>query len=126
MVKLGPAAALLVLAAPVLAQPDEPSRSVPAQEISEAAESFGTCIAGGLEKVQPDVSPESGAAMVLAGCAAQRQQIERLVGATIDGSDMPDGRKAAAREQLRTQLDQVQAQVAQSIRAGRAAAAPSE
>jgi ascorbate-specific PTS system EIIC-type component UlaA len=78
---------------------------------------FSQCIRAGISGVAGTVSPEAGAGTVLNRCAPQRQALEASVETMI--ATMPEAEKAAAREQMRTQLGQIRTQVAAAIRQSR-------
>lgn len=145
----GLAAALLLSAAPALAQdaaapaapapapapsqapaspPAQPERAPSAQEaaVMQAATAFGECVSEGVVALAADVAPDAGAATVLGGCAAQKTALEQSVDALID--TLPADRQAAAREHARTQMSEVPADIAAAIRSrpGTPAAAPAQ
>lgn len=122
MLKQSLSAALLFAAVPAAAQPDA---SPPAGQaaIQQAAEAFGRCVGTGIQGVAATVTPEAGAASVLAGCASQRQQLEQAAETMIAGSGMPEDQKAAARQRVRDRLAGAQSQIADGIRQLRAGTA---
>jgi hypothetical protein len=127
MMRYGLSAALLFAAAPVLAQQAAPAApQSPAQaEVQNAAIAFGQCVQTGAMALAATVTPEAGAATVLGGCINQKQALERAAEKMIASPAVPEDRKAAAREQLRTQLAAVPSQIANGIRQMRAASVTS-
>ena len=129
MLKFGLSAALLIAAAtPAFAQskPAAPKASIPDAvkvAVEQAAQAFATCVNAGVQAVPTSVTPEAGAANVLSGCTTQRQALERAVEAGIAASNLPEDRKAAARERVRNRLAQAQTQIASGIRQSRGAPA---
>lgn len=122
MLKFGLSAALFIAAAQALAQPQgAPAPQAPPSEIEQASRTFSQCIRTGVRAVPASVTPEAGATTVLAGCATQRQTLERLVLAHINGPAVPEPQKAAAREQLRTGMASAATQVTNAIRQSRTA-----
>jgi hypothetical protein len=126
MLKFGLFAALLVSAAPVLAQP--PSGASPAQgapspaqqaAIQQSAMAMGQCIETAVQALAPTVTPEAGAASAMSGCATQRQQLVQAVEALI--ATLPEAARAGAREQLQTRLAGAEGQIANGIRMQRSA-----
>jgi hypothetical protein len=120
-----PAAAL---AQPAPAQP-APAPAAPAAPdpaamaaIQQTGTAFGQCVQTGVQAVPATVTPEAGAANVLGGCAPQRQALEQAVNALL--ATLPEDRRAAGQERLRTELGGVEAQVVTAIRARRAPATP--
>lgn len=114
MLKYGLSAALLLAAAPALAQ----GGHTPPPAIQAAAQAFGQCIGAGLQGLAATVTPEAGAATVLSGCATQRQELERVADGFI--ASLPEAERAAARDQMRAQLGQIQPQITEAIRRRRA------
>ena len=119
--------ALLCLAAtPALAQ----NTTAPAADagpppeaiaaVQTASATFGQCIQSGVMGVPASVTPEAGAANVLAGCSTQRAAVEQAVRALI--ATLPAERRAGAEEQMRTQIAGIPAQIAAGIQQMRAAA----
>jgi hypothetical protein len=132
ILKFGFSAALLLAAAPVLAQPPaggtatppaQPAQPSPAEvsAIQTAAQAFGTCVSGGVQSVPASATPEAGATGVLAGCATQRQALVQAVETMI--GNMPAAQRAAAHAQMESRLGEVPTQIADGIRQQRAAAA---
>ncbi|HEX5183378.1 MAG TPA: hypothetical protein VFW19_09540 [Allosphingosinicella sp.] len=128
--KLAFPATLLLAAAPIAAQPPaapNPPAAEPAQpamtaqqaEIQRTAMAFGQCIKTGLDGLSATVTPEAGAASVLAGCAAQRADLGKAVDGMI--ATLPEDQRAAAHTQFETQIGQAQTQIADAIRQHRAA-----
>ena len=116
------AAALLAAALPAAAQAQEASRSAPPAEaaaIRQAAAAFGQCIAAGMQGL--GAAPEADAAAVLGACSAERQRLEQAAEAMI--ATLPAEQQGPAREQLRSQLADADAQIADAIRRQREAAA---
>ncbi len=91
--------------------------------LQQAASAFGQCVETGAAAVPASVTPEAGAAGVLAGCAAQFQSLEQAIDAFV--ATMPEEQRPAISERARAQLGGVEAQVVAGIRQQRAAAAPS-
>jgi hypothetical protein len=120
MLRYGLSAAFLILAAPAAAQ--QPA-TAGAAEVQTAAIAFGQCVQAGAQALAATVTPEAGAATVMGGCATQKQALERAAETLIASEAVPADRKAAAREQLRTQLAAAQGQIADGIRQMRAAGA---
>jgi hypothetical protein len=106
-------------ATPPAAEQGPPSAAVAA--IQQAGVAFGTCVQTGARNVPATVTPEAGATSVLAGCATQRQALDRAAEALV--AAMPEAQRAAVQAQIASQLSGVEAQVAAGIRQGRAAAA---
>ncbi len=109
---------LAVLPAAALAQDQTASAG-----LQQAASAFGQCVEAGANAVPASVTPEAGAASVLAGCAAQRQSLAQAIDAFI--ATAPEEQRPAIAERARAQLDGVEAQVVAGIRQQRAASAPS-
>lgn len=138
ILKFGLSTALLLAAAPVLAQPPaggtqpsggdaatqpaQPGQPSPAEiaAIQQAAQAFGTCVSGGVQSVPASATPEAGAASVIAGCATQRQTLVQVVEAMI--ANMPAEQRTTAHAQMESQLATVPTQIADGIRQQRAAA----
>ncbi len=78
---------------------------------------FGQCVQTGASTVPATVAPEAGATSVLAGCATQRQALDRAAAA------MPEAQRPMVQQQIQSQLAGVEAQVAAGIRAARTAPA---
>jgi hypothetical protein len=128
--------ALLCLAAsPALAQNQTaPAQSTPAAEapagpppevmqaIQQAGMAFGQCVNAAVPGVPASVTPEAGAASVLAGCSTQRAALDRAAQALI--AAIPEAQRSIAQAQIRGQLDSIPTQVADGIRQSRGAAAP--
>ena len=106
--------------APAPAPPAPPAAETTA--IQQAAMAFGQCLQTGVGTVPATVTPEAGATSVVNGCATQRQGLEQAAQALI--ATMPEAQRAAAQEQLRSQLGSVEGQVASGIRQMRGAATP--
>ncbi len=125
---------LALAAAPALAQSEAQSEAPPAAPapaaspeqaaVQQAASAFNQCVSAGVQGVETSVAPEAGAATVMGGCTAQRQQLEQAVGTVI--ASLPEEQQTAARQQLQTELDQVEPQVAAALRQRGAAPAPTE
>jgi hypothetical protein len=124
-------AALLVAAAAPAAAQDQPAPAQPAPEpapaggrtaIQQAAAAFNDCVSTGVRGIGAEVTPEAGAASVVAGCATQRQQLEQAVDAAV--ATASDADKATARQRLQTQLAQVEPRIAAAIHQQRGDAAP--
>lgn len=109
---------------PVPAPPAPPATPAPPPEFFAAVQGFGQCVETGARGVAATVTPEAGATTVLAGCAAQRRELERQVYALIDSPVVPAERKEAARTQARAQLAELPAQIAGAIRQMRAPPPP--
>ena len=132
MIKVTFFTVLALAAAPALAQSEAQSEAPPAAPaaspeqaaVQQAASAFNQCVTTGVEGVEASVAPEAGAATVMGGCAAQRQQLEQAVGTVI--ASLPEEQQTAARQQLQTELDQVEPQVAAALRQRSAAPAPTE
>ncbi|HEX4737927.1 MAG TPA: hypothetical protein VH331_10230 [Allosphingosinicella sp.] len=124
--KFGFAAAVLLSASPLLAQPPAaPAAPQPTDaqkaEIQRTGTAFGQCIEAGMHNVSTSVTPEAGAAGVLGGCATQRDALVKAVNAVIE--TLPQDQRAAAHSQFDGQIGQVQGQLADAIRQQRAAPA---
>jgi len=123
-------AALSLAAAPAFAQnqtapaPSEPAGPPPEAmaAIQTAASAFGQCVQTGIMSVPASVTPEAGATIVLNGCSTQRQAL--VIAAQALVAALPEDRRAAAQEQVRSQLAGLPAQVAAGIQQMRAAPAP--
>jgi hypothetical protein len=132
MIKVSLFTVLALAAAPAVAQSEAaPAPSAapasPGQEaIEQAAAAFNQCVSAGVQGLEANVAPEAGASAVVNGCAPQRQQLEQAVETVI--SPLPEEQKTAARQQLQTQLAQIEPQIAAAITQQRAAApsAPAE
>ena len=81
----------------------------------------GQCVSADVQTIEPSLAPEAGATSVLEGCSTRRAQLEQAVGAPI--AALPEEQKTAAKEHLRTQMGQAEAQIAAAIRQQRSAAA---
>jgi len=126
-------AACLVAALPAFAQdsgsaaaqasptPSAPTPTGPQLAVQQTAMAFVQCVQTGAQSVAATVTPEAGAATVIAGCATQKQQLETAAQSYI--ATIPQDERARAQENLRTHLGGVEAQVADAIRQQRAAAA---
>jgi hypothetical protein len=125
MTRFGFSAALLLAAAPALAQQATPGATAPAgaAEIQQAAMAFGQCVETGAKALAATVTPEAGAATVMTGCTAQRAALERAAETLIAGPAVPQDKKAAARTQLRSELAMAPTKIADGIRKMRAASA---
>lgn len=122
MIRFGLPAALLFAAAPAFAQGTAPAAPPPGSaDVQTAAIAFGQCVQEGALGLAASVTPDAGATAVLGGCSSQKQALERAAEAMIASPAVPAERKAAAREQLRTQLAAVPGQIADGIRKLRAA-----
>ena len=133
--------ALILAAAPALAQP--PAATPPAAggtttqaappaeafrpspeivaAIQQAAQAFGMCVNAGVQGLPATATAEAGAATVLAGCGAQRQTLVQAAEAMI--ASMPEDQRADGHAQLESQMGQVEGRIADGIRQSRAAAA---
>lgn len=100
-----------------------PAEPPPAElaAVQQAGIAFGQCLQTGVQAVPATATPEAGAAGVLSGCAAQRQQLEQAAQALI--ATLPEDQRAGAQERLRTELGGVEAQIAAGIRQQRTPAA---
>ena len=119
--------ALLCCAAAGAAQqpaPQAPPASPAEAAVQQTAMAFGQCIGTGIQGVAATVTAEAGAASVLAGCATQRQELERAVEAHI--STIPADQQAGAREQFRTHMGSAEGQIAGAITRRRAAPAATQ
>lgn len=122
-------AALCLAAVPAFAQnTTAPAPAAPAgpppevvNAIQQAGMAFGQCVQAGVPTVPATVTPEAGAASVLAGCATQRQALDRAAAALI--AAMPEAQKPMVQQQIQSQLGGIEAQVAAGIRASRTAPA---
>ena len=130
-------AALLLAAAPALAQQPATTAQQPAQPapaasaaqpsaaeiaaIQTGAQAFGICVQSGVQSVPASATPEAGAASVQATCATQRQALVHAVEAML--ANMPEPQRTQGHAQMESQLAQVPTQIADAIRAQRAAAA---
>ncbi|HEY1606595.1 MAG TPA: hypothetical protein VGF77_13465 [Allosphingosinicella sp.] len=130
--KLAFPAAFLLAAAPIAAQPPaapapQPPAAAPEQqattaqqaEIQRTAMAFGQCIKTGLDNLSATIAPEAGAASVLGGCSAQRNDLGKAVDAMI--ATLPEAQRAAAHTQFESQIGEAQTQIAEAIRQHRAA-----
>jgi len=133
MLKTALTAALIVAAFPAVAQHDDsssaqlqPAAPPEAAAIQQAAMAFGQCVSAGVQALDAAVAPEPGAAGVAAGCASERDRLEQAAQTMI--ATLPEEQQPAAREQLRSQLAQVETRIAAGIRQRREApaAAPTE
>lgn len=118
------AATTLIAANAALAQTSAPSAEpspAAVQAIQQTAMAFSQCVSGGVAALAASVTPEAGAASVLGGCATQRDQLVAAAEALI--ANIPADQQAGAREQLRSHLAGAEAQIAESIRQARTAAA---
>lgn len=116
-------AALSLIAVPTLAQdpPAPAAADEPGNAIEAAAEAFGTCVSAGVAGVGETVTPEAGAASVLAGCATQRQALEAAIQALI--ATLPADQQAEARAELSADLGGIEPDIASAIRQQREAGA---
>jgi hypothetical protein len=103
------------------AQVPSPAQAAAMQSIQSAATSFGQCVSTGMQGVTADVTPEAGATSVLGACATQKDAL--VVAAEAFISTLPDADRPAAQAQMRSQLDEAEAQIAGAIRQQREAAA---
>ena len=117
-------AALLLAAAPALAQTPPVAQSGPPPEamsaIQTAAGAFGQCVQAGAAAVSATVTPEAGATNVLAGCSTQKQTLEQAVHALL--ATLPAEQRTAGEAQLNAQLAAVPGQIADGIRQARSPA----
>ena len=123
MTRFGFSAALLLAAAPALAQQATTPAPAGGAEIQQAAMALGQCVQTAAQALPATVTPEAGAVSVMGGCATQKQALERAAEAMIASPAVPADKKAAAREQLRSKLAAAQSQIADGIRMMRASAA---
>jgi hypothetical protein len=119
---LGSAILLAAAATSLAGQPPEGAPEPPAAFI-QAAQAFGQCLQGGAAKLAATITPEAGATQVVAGCAQQRTDLDAQFEVWISGSGFPEAGRMIAREQFQAELKQVESQVADGIRRGRAAPA---
>lgn len=118
---------LCLAAAPAVAQTapatEAPAGPPPAEmaAVQQAGMAFGQCVQTGVGAVPATVTPEAGAATVIAGCATQRTALEQAAQALL--ATVPEANRAAAQTQIRSQLDAIPAQVAEGIRQTRSAGA---
>jgi hypothetical protein len=136
MLKYGLSIALLGCATAALAQnaqaPSAPPAAAPAMTpqqsaIQAAAMGFAQCVMAGVQALPASVAAQAGATSVLAGCTAQRQQLDQAAEGYI--GTLPQDQQAAAREQYRTQIAGAEGQIAARItqmRAAPPAAAPAQ
>ena len=128
-------AILCLAASPALAQTQTaPAQSAPAAEapagpppaemaaVQQAGMAFGQCVQTGVGSVPATVTPEAGAATVLAGCSTQRAALEQAAQALI--AAIPEAQRPMAQTQVQAQLAALPGQVADGIRQMRGAAAP--
>ena len=123
MLKIGLSAALLVLAAPALAQ-DPQGGPTPPPAFMASAQAFGQCVGTGIGGLAATVTPEAGATQVLAACATQRTALETQFEAWVASPAFPEAARAPARAQFRERLAGAEAQIAAGIRQGRTSGAP--
>ena len=121
--------ALALAGAPALGQPPAApappppgaAPTGPQAALQQAATAFSHCISAGIQNVDAAATPEAGAAGVMSGCAAQRQQLDQAVDGMI--ATAPQDQQAAAHAQYQSQIGDAQAQIAAAIRQQRAAPA---
>ena len=119
----GAGAALALNRAPAAATASTPQQSA----LQTSAMAFAQCVIGGIPSVPASLSPDAGAAQVIANCATLRQQLDLAVEAYV--ATQPEAERAAAREQYRSQMAEAQPQIAARIsqlRAAPATAAPAQ
>ena len=130
MLKYGLFIALMCTGGAAFAQGQAPAQAAPAPApvmtpeqsgIQTAAMGFGQCVVTGAQGVAADVTPQAGATRILAGCANQRQQLDRAVEAYI--GTLPEAEKAAARAQYQSQMADAETRIAARITQMRAAPA---
>lgn len=128
-------AALCLAALPVAAQaqtpatgqapaaPEAPAAPPPAEmaAVQTTAAAFGQCVQTAAMGAPATVTPEAAATSALSSCAPQQQSLVRAVEALI--ATLPEAQRAAAQEQLRTQMGGAAAQIAAGIRQMRASQA---
>ena len=121
-------AALLLASAAALAQPPAASSSPasteatgPSAAIQPAAMAFSQCLSAAIPNVGASVTPEAGAATVLAGCSTQKTALDQAVEALL--ATLPAEQQAAGRAQYQSQIGQAQTQIADAIRQHRTPAA---
>ena len=127
--KVAFATALLLTAAPVLAQPPAASSSPPASPpatgpaaaIQPAAMAYSQCLSTGAQHVDAAVTPEAAATAVMNGCAGQKTALDQAVEGML--ATLPADQQAAGRAQYQSQLATVPTQLADGIRNSRAAPA---
>jgi hypothetical protein len=125
--KFGLFAALLLAASAAAAQPPaagpaSPQPAPPAgpqAAIQQAGMAFGQCISAAIQSVPASLTPEAGAASVMAGCATQRGELDRSVDAMI--ATIPETERATAHAQYQSQIGQAETQIADAIRQRRVA-----
>ena len=132
MFRLPVLAVLCLAAVPALAQNSTAPASPPAAQagpppetvnaIQQAGMAFGQCVQAGVPTVPANVTPEAGAASVLAGCSTQRQALDQAAAALI--AAIPEAQRPMVQQQIDAQLAGVAGQVAAGIRQMRAAPAP--
>jgi hypothetical protein len=106
--------------APPAAAPPSPAEAA----VQQTATAFGQCVMAGIQGVAATVTPEAGATSVLAGCATQRQGLERAVDAHI--ATIPAAQQAGAREQFRGHMAGAEGQIAAAITRRRVAPAAAQ
>jgi hypothetical protein len=116
MFKLSFTAVLLLAAASAVAQPIVTAPE-PRGQLQQASMAFGQCVQTGITGLPASVTPEAGAAAVLAGCSSPRQALENAAQSFI--VTLPEAEQASAREMLRTQFGGIENQIANGIRSSR-------
>ncbi len=121
MIRLVLAASGLLLSTAAVAQapagaPAGARPLTPSPEVSAAAQAFGQCVRGEIAKVPAAVTPEAGAATVMAACGTQRAALEERVEALLASAELDEAQRNAAREQVRAGMAQAEQGIVNGIR----------
>lgn len=95
----------------------------PPPAVVQAYEAFGRCLENAVGQTPGSLTPEAGAAQVLAACAEQKRTMDAQFEAWIASESFPAADRDAARRQHRDQIGEMERQVADWIRFMRASPA---
>jgi len=102
---------------------EPPAGMTPPASFISAAQGLGQCIQTAVGAVPVSATPEVAAAQAVAGCASQKAALETQFETWVASPAFPVEGRAIAREQFRTEMGKMNAEIAEGIRQGRAAAA---
>lgn len=91
----------------------------PVTPVQRAARAFGTCVRHSYAALPAGLAAEPAALRLMQGCDAALQAVAAAADQAIAESRLSDGRKQAARAQLRARLALVPQRLAASVRASR-------
>jgi len=120
-IALAAGAALSVGAQPPAGGPP-PGMAPPASFIT-AAQGLGACLKAGVGAAPASATPEAVAEQAVAGCVQQRTVLETEFEQWVASPSFPAEARDLARQQFRTEIGRINAEVAEGVRKARAAAA---